>query len=128
MILWKIERNFENENDVQKDNERWKKLCEQWWESQGKSKEIVKMMIKKSKEIELWEWWWSILISDSVVTAPSQAGPILTILSFVPFALIDDEESDCFEKDDDNDRKEDSFQHRHEIVLILSVGIERVMF
>ena len=55
------------------------------------------------------------------MTAPSQAGPILTILSFVPFALIDDEESDCFEKDDDNDGKGDSFQHRHEIVLILSV-------
>ena len=55
------------------------------------------------------------------MTAPSQAGPILTILSFVPFALIDDEESDCFEKDDDNDRKGDSFQHRHEIVLTLSV-------
>ena len=85
-------------------------------EGQWKVKEIVWTMMKKSrkikrncenddkknkKEIELWEWWWSILISDSVVTAPSQAGPILTILSFVPFALIDDEESDCFEKDDD---------------------------
>ena len=55
----------------------------------------------KENQKKLWEWWWSILISDSVVTAPSQAGPILTILSFVPFALIDDEERDCFEKDDD---------------------------
>ena len=90
------------------------------WEGQWNVKEIVRIIMRNSRKIKrncenddkkfkenqkkLWEWWWSILISDSVVTAPSQVGPILTILSFVPFALIDDEESDCFEKDDDNDR------------------------
>ena len=79
----KGERNCVNDDEKLKENQ----------------KEIVKMMIKNQKK--LWEWWWSILISDSVVPAPSQVGPILTILSFVPFALIDDEESDCFEKDDD---------------------------
>ena len=42
------------------------------------------------------------------MTAPSQVGPILTILSFVASALIDEKESDNFEgkkcgDDDDGD-------------------------
>ena len=68
-------------------------------------------MTKNTKKIQkkLWEqWWWSILISDSAVTAPSQVGPILTILPFVASALIDEKESDNFEGkkcgyDDDGD-------------------------
>ena len=43
----------------------------------------------KENQKKLWEWWWSILISDSAVTAPQPSRPILTILSFVAFALID---------------------------------------
>ena len=49
------------------------------------------MMTRNTKKSpkKLWEWWWSILISDSAVTAPQPSRPILTILSFVAFALID---------------------------------------
>ena len=65
------------ENDYEKDNVKWK--------------EIVGIMTKSTKKSQkkLWEWWWSILISDSAVTAPQPSRPILTILSFVAFALID---------------------------------------
>ena len=97
-------------------NKSQKKLWEWWWETQKrreqwheiqrkvkincendyekykeKSKEVVRMETRNTKKSQkkLWEWWWSILISDSAVTAPQPSRPILTILSFVAFALID---------------------------------------
>ena len=102
-----------------------KKLWEGEWCSEGqwKVKEIVRTMMRNSRkikrncenddgrfsfQIQLWP--------PPAKPAPFSPFYLLFLLLWLMMRKVI-----VSEKDDHNDRKGDSFQHRHEIVLILSV-------